>query len=444
VAVEGPLRIVDGPKDIRRAALKERFTGPRKAGSSDEVFARQVLESSLPRAFRRSVDDETVDRYLAVAREHWSAGFSLDEGMHLLVRNILISPRFLYRSLGQGKMDDHDLATRLSYFLTGGPPDATLVDLAQRERLSPAWVLERESKRLMPTQATDTFIRDFTGQWLDTALLSEIMPEPRLRFAPDYVDMARSEVEHFFAAMLRENRPMTDFIDPDFTYTSPLFATDVYGLDSDDLGARKANARKLRRIGLKRGGRVGGLLGQSAIMMATANGVDTQPVLRGAWVLENILGTPPPEPPENVPALTPDTRGTTTPRELLAAHTKNAACAVCHKRIDPLGLALENFDPVGRWRNKWPKVDEAIDASVVLADGTKIEDAVGLKRWVVENIDLFSQCVAEKLMTYATGRVPNHAERKELADIVRANRGSSRGFQDLVLALIDSKTFRTR
>ncbi len=441
VTIDGPLTFVDGPKDIRRAKLQQQFAGLRKESLSNEAFARRMLENSLPKAFRRPVADETVDRYLVIATEHWSTGHSFDEGMHLLIRNILISPRFLYRSLGQGRMDDHDLATRLSYFLTGAPPDATLADLAQRKRLLPAWVLERETKRLMPKDATDVFVRDFTGQWLDIALLTEIMPDPKFGFTPDYVHMARSETEHFFAEMLRENRPMTDFIDPDFTYTSPLFAKDVYQLD---LGSGKKKKDVLRRIELKRGGRVGGLLGQSAIMMATANGVDTQPVLRGVWVLENILGTPPPEPPNDIPALTPDTRGTTTPREMLAAHTKEATCAVCHKQIDPIGFALENFDPVGRWRTKWPNANKAIDASVVLADGTKIRDVVDLKRWLVANIDQFSQCVAEKLMTYAAGRAPNYAERKELADIVRANRESGNGFRDLVLALIESRTFRTR
>jgi hypothetical protein len=204
----------------------------------------------------------------------------------------------------------------------------------------------------------------------------------------------------------------------------------------------KAN-RKLRRIKLERGQRAGGLLGQSAIMMATANGVDTQPVLRGVWVLENILGTPPPDPPNNIPALTPDTQGTTTPRELLAAHTKDAECAVCHKRIDPFGFALENFDPVGRWRTRWPKANKPIDASVVLPDGSTVHGAIELKQWAVANIDQFSRCIAEKLMTYATGRRPNHAEIREISKIVKDNRESDKGFRDLVLSLIQSDTFRT-
>ena len=438
VTVEGPFMIVDGPKDILRAELREQFAGLRKVTDSDETYARQMLERSLPKVFRRPVDDQIVDRFLSIAVEHWSAGHSFDEGLHLLIRSMLISPRFLYRSFGEGKMDDHDLATRLSYFLTGGPPDAILVDLARRKRLSPAWVLERESKRLMPKNATDVFIREFTGQWLDTALLPEIMPDPKFNFSSEDVEMARSEIEHFFAAMLRENRPVTDFIDPDFTYTSPLFASDVYELKQN------SKSKTLRRIPLERGGRVGGLLGQSAIMMATANGVDTQPVLRGVWVLENILGFTPLPPPKDVPALTADTRGTKTPRQILSAHTKNASCATCHKRIDPIGFILENYDPVGRWRTEWPKGNVSIDASGVLPDGTKIRDVVEFKRWLTENVDLFSRCLAEKLMVYATGRELNYAECHEIKLIVDANKKNGNGFRDLLLALITSKTFGTK
>jgi hypothetical protein len=206
-------------------------------------------------------------------------------------------------------------------------------------------------------------------------------------------------------------------------------------------GKAKAAFRKIK---IERGGRYGGLLGQAAILMATANGVDTQPVIRGVWVLENILGTPPPPPPKNVPALTPDTQGATTPRELLTAHTKDAACAGCHQRIDPVGYVLENYDPVGRWRTKWPISNVKIDPSGVLPDKTKIKDAVEFKSWLVENIDLFSECVAEKLIIYATGRVQNYAEKREIEEIVERNHENGNGFRDLILSLIESETFRTK
>ena len=286
------------------------------------------MEGFLPRAFRRPVDAASVEAFLAIATRHWAEGHGFEEGVHLVLRSILVSPRFLYRALHPGPLDDPDLAGRLSYLLSPGPPDATLIDLANRGRLGEDWVLRREALRLLPKKATDPAVRSFTGQWLGLDLLPGIMPDPVFRFTPYYLEMARSEVEHFYPAMLRENRPMTDFIDPDFTYTSPLFAREDYKLTAAGSGKQSAaQKRKLQRVSLARGGRHGGLLGQSGVMMATANGVDTQPVLRGVWVLEKILGRAPPPPPESVPALTPDTQGATTPRELLAAHTGEASCA---------------------------------------------------------------------------------------------------------------------
>jgi hypothetical protein len=272
------------------------------------------------------------------------------------------------------------------------------------------------------------------------------MPDPVFKFGAGEIAMAEQEVEHFFTEMLTKNLPMTDFIDPDFHYTSPQFAKDNYQYPielSEDDPYDKSNS-KIQKLPLPRGGRFGGLLAQSAIMTATANGVDTQPVLRGVWVLENILGTPPPEPPQNVPALTPDIRGATTPREMLAAHMADQACAGCHSRIDPIGFMLENFDPVGNWREIWPKVDIPIDSTGILPDGTSINDIIDFKAWLVDNIDLLSQCLSEKLMIYATGRVPNYRERHEIAQLVRQNHQKGNGFQDLFLALVTSETFRTK
>jgi hypothetical protein len=182
----------------------------------------------------------------------------------------------------------------------------------------------------------------------------------------------------------------------------------------------------------------------SAVMTTTANGVDTQPVLRGVWVLKNILGMPVPPPPDDVPALTPDTQAAKTPRELLAAHTKEKSCMSCHRKIDPLGFVLEHFDPVGRWRDTWPESETIIDASVTLQDGTTVEDVIGLKRWMLTNMDLFSRCLSVKLMIYATGREPSYIEVKEIEGLVKSNRENEQGFQDLFVDLILSKTFRSK
>ena len=432
--LSGPHKPLEKPRNQDNQRLKLAFLG--KDATHEEIIRR-----FLTKAFRRPVDDDTIRIFLEIHDRHIEEGHSPDEAMHLVIRNALIAPQFLYRSLKDGQLDNHDLAARLSYFLTGNPPSSTLLTYAQNGKLSDSKVLIGEAKKLLPKSARTPFIENFTGQWLDTRLLPDIMPDPKFKFSADDEKNARLEVEHFFFEMLKDNRPMTDFIDPDFTWTSGRIAKEVYGLTT---GFDKKKANGLHRVNLQRGGRYGGLLGQSAVMMATANGVDTQPVVRGVWVLENILGMPPPPPPKSVPALTPDTQGATAPRDLLSAHTNSTSCAGCHRKIDPVGFVLENFDPVGKWRDQWPGINVDIDASSTLPDGTKIKDIVEFKAWLVDNIDLFSQCLADKLMTYATGRVLNYSERKEIEGIVALNTIDGNGFRDLVLSLVDSKTFRTK
>ena len=432
LTVEGPLRLIDGPREIESQRLQKILTGGETA--TDEVIGR-----FLSRAFRRPADEADVQTYLSVYNQHLAAGHTHEQAMHLVIRNVLISPRFLYRCLNDGELDDYDLATRLSYFLTGSPPDDRL--LKSVGRLSDPTVLRSEASRLLPTRSDAPMITNFTGQWLDTRKLPDVMPDPRFKVLPSDETSARLEVEHFFLEMLKDNRPMTDFIDPDFTWTSARIAKNIYQLD-EGFDPKKSNT--VHRVTMQRGGRHGGVLGQAAVMMATANGVDTQPVLRGVWVLENILGMPPPPPPQAVPPITPDTTGAKTPRDLLSLHTTESSCAGCHRKIDPVGFVLENFDPVGRWRDKWPGIDRPIDSSTKLPDGTEIRDIVDFKAWLVANINQFSECLAQQLMTYATGRVPNYTERKEIAEIVRANHENGNGFRDLLLTLIDSRTFRTK
>ena len=437
--IEGPSKLVDSDMDKRYKQIARQVAGVDLGDLTNEQYARKMLENFLPRAFRRPVDSETVDAYLSIALEHWGSGYSLNEGMHLLMRNILISPQFLYRSLEPGKLDDRDLATRLAYFFTQGPPDGQLTELANAGRLSNLETLRGQAERLMPTKRQDPLVTSFTGQWLDTRRLPSIMPDPQFKFTEREVNIAKSEVELFFTEMIKENRPMRDFIDPDFVWTAPYFAERFY-----QMKGIKGRGDQPKRISIERGGKFGGLLGISAVMMVTANGVDTQPVLRGAWVLENIVGMTPPEPPEDVPALTPDTQGTITPRQMLEAHTQDSTCANCHRYLDPFGFALENFDPVGKWRETWPGSERVIDSSVVLPDGTQVRDVVDLKNWLVSHEQWFSQNVAEKLMVYGAGRTLNYAEKKEIAEIVGQNRAKGGGFRDLILDLVQSQTFMTK
>ena len=434
LSIDGPKQLVDGPQELERQRLRQRFLG-------DDTNPENSIRRLLTKAFRRNVDEETVATFVDIYQQHLASGHTSDEAMHLVIRSVLVSPRFLYRCLGDGPLDGYDLATRLSYFLTGGPPDEKLRSKASNGKLLESKILRNEAERLMPKRANATMIENFVGQWLDTRKLADIMPDKQLKFSPKDTTSAKQEAEWFFFEMLQQNRPMTDFIDPDFTWTSARIAKNIYGL-KNGFDPKKTNT--VHRVDMPRGGRHGGLLGQSAVLMATANGVDTQPVLRGVWVLENVLGTPPPPPPNAVPPITPDTAGAKTPRELLAAHTAESSCAMCHRKIDPVGFVLENFDPVGRWRETWPGIKQPIDSSAVLPDGTEIEDIVDFKAWLVENIDQFSECLSEKLMTHATGRRPNYSERKEIAEMVRRNQARDGGFRDLLLELIESKSFRTK
>lgn len=447
VTVEGPFRRVDGPRDEQSRSWREWQFGKRTQDDTDESYAERGLRRFLPRLFRRPVDEETVQAYLAMAKEHWEKGHRFEDGMHLLLRNALVSPRFLYRETKPGPLDDHDLASRLAYFLTRHPPTADIVFHARAGRLlgNPE-VYRSEAERLLPSSPGAPMIRDFTSQWLNTRILHGIMPDEVFDFSPEDVDIAKGEVERFFSAMLEENRPLSDFIDPDFLISTREFAKEHYDYEAPEGKASSIDKSQkgFQRLPLERGGRRGGLLGMSAVMMATANGVDTQPVLRGVWVVENLLGTPLPPVPDNVPALTPDTRGATTPRELIAAHTEAADCRGCHRHIDPVGFALENFDPVGGWRDQWPGTDADIDASSTLPDGTEIEDFTDFKRWLANHPRLFGQCLAEKLMIYATGRVPSYAESVEIESIVDDVLEKKGGFRDLLLALVESETFRTR
>lgn len=461
VTIDGPLRLIMDDTDRARAVRREKLFGKRRLGQSDAAFLRSIVARFLPLAFRRPVEESTQEEFVQIVEEYWRDAAPevdtdlgvpetvFDAGMHLFLRSVLLSPRFLFRSLDPGELDDYDLAARLSYFLTNGPPDAKLIDLAQRNRLGEDWVLRREAGRLLPKHTTDPLIRSFMNQWLDLDSLDQIMPDSRFGFSEADKASAKKEAESLFLRIVQENLPIHEFITPSKTYVSPDFIHRVYGVTKID-GKRFSEIDE-KEVGIPAwtridpNGRFGGLLGMSAVMTATANGVDTQPVLRGVWVLENILGQPTPEPPKDVPALTPDTASATNPRELLALHTDENSCSACHRRIDPFGFALENFDPVGKWRDVWPKTDGArINASVTLWDGTPITGPVDLKHWLARNIRPFAECLSYKLLTYATGRVPNYAERAEISKIVDAHLKSGAGFRNLLLDLIASKTFRTR
>ncbi len=377
----------------------------------------------------------------------------LNAALHLAIRTALISPEFLFRNITSDGPEDYQLASRLSYFLTSGPPDDRLFKTARSGELKTSTVLVKEARRLI----SDEFVHDFTTQWLGLGVVDNLMPDARLikKFTGSHRKTMRAEVERTFRHVLDNNLPINNLIAPDFVFTEPLVGWEIYQLDKfkPAKGRKPKYNKQLQLVDIPRHGRRGGLLGMPAVMMATANGVDTQPVLRGVWMLENILGTPVPDPPDAVPALTPDTTGANTPKERLAAHMASPNCAVCHRSIDPLGFALENFDPIGRWRDHYPKyIDEKrkakrkdgalIDATGVFADGKKLKDVTDLKRLLSDDPELFARCVSEKLLTYATGRRLNFRERDMIRFIVRSQKRNNYQFRDLLMALICTPVFQ--
>ena len=446
-SIDGPIRLVEDTEMKEQRLRTARFMGERE-GRDDREYAESILRPIINTAFRRPATDGQVENYLNIALNHQAEGHRFEDGIHLALRAVLCSPNFLYRGQREGKLDDYDLAARLSFFLTSAPPDTLLQKLAAKGQLSQPAKLEEQTRRLLNDRRVKNFLTSFTDQWLDLNVLPDIMPDSRL-LKWNEKDLAAiiAETELFVAEILRENHPIETFIDPSFTYLNKRNAK-LYNI-------KFPNSDTMTRVDIKPGGRHGGILGQASVMMATANGVDTQPVLRGVWLLENVLGDPVPEPPPEVPAVEPDTSGAKSIRDLLQKHNADPSCAGCHKKIDPPGFALENFDPVGRWRDFYPVYEKVngkvvrkdglpVDAVGTMLDGTELRDVTDLKSYLVKNIDIFGNCLAEKLLVYATGRDLGFTERKEVEKVVKNVRQSGNGFQDLIVALVLSESFQTK
>jgi hypothetical protein len=444
----GPTAVKLSRAEQDQAKRTARFLGERD-GRRDRDFAQAILQRVLSQAFRRPVAEELLATYLAIALGHQAEGNRFEDGIHLALRAALCSPHFLYRGQRKGVLDDYDLASRLSYFLSSSPPDSKLAKLAAAGSLADANVLHRETRRLLADRRIRNFLSSFTGQWLDLDALPDIMPDERLtKWTRQDLDAVTDETQLFVAEILRKNLPLETFIAPDFTYLNRWNAK-LYGIKSE-------KSTTMRRVTIPPDSRHGGILGQASVMMATANGVDTQPVLRGVWLLENVFGTPTPEAPSNVPAIEPDTSGATSIRDLLTRHQEDPSCASCHRKIDPPGFALENFDPVGRWRDFYPRYEKGedgeiithkgqpVDAAATLPDGTELKDVTDLKRYLVTNIDQFSACLTGKLLTYATGRSLSYGDRKEIARIVASVKKEGNGFADLIVAVVQSESFRVK
>jgi hypothetical protein len=432
-----------GAKDPRSRA---RFIiAEPKAGVTAEDAGRQVLAAFLPRAFRRPARPEELERYYALFANAYKRNQSYEASILHALQGVLISPQFLFRleeanpGTGPRMVDGFALATRLSYFLWGTMPDEDLFKLAEAGKLTDEKTLTEQTVRMLKDARTREFAEQFVEQWLNTRELGrDIKPDAKL--FPAYYDQEiqsaiRYEPILFFQELLNANLSLLNLIDSPFTIMSNKLARH-YGIKPP-----KPLRQQPVVVELPPDSHRGGVLGMAAVLAVSSYPNRTSPVLRGKWILEALLGTPPPPPPPNVPPL-PEHTGAApqTLRERLTLHRANAACAVCHNRIDPLGFGLENYDVLGLWRAE--DGGKPIDAKGELPDGARLDGPTELKQILMEKKDLLVRNLTVKLLGYALGRGLTLEDHCSVDRIVEAVKQENYSTHRLILEIVRSVPFR--
>ena len=442
VLVGGPYDAAGpGETDIQRRI----FVCRPAADEPEEPCARRILQRLARRAYRRPVTAADIDPLLDLFAMGRADGERFEDGIEMALSGVLVSPSFLFRAPrapddaepgSAYPLSDIDLASRLSFFLWSSIPDEELVDLAERGRLRDPAALDGQIARMLADPKAGALVENFGGQWLHLRNVADWTPDP-VRFA-DFDDSLRyafeRETELFLDHLIREDRSVLELIDADYTFLNERLAG-FYGIDGVSGGY-------FRRVPLAGTGR-GGVLTHGSVLMVTSYPTRTSPVLRGKWVLENLLGAPPPSPPPDVPALDAGAEASAgSLREALERHRANPACAACHARLDPLGFALENFDAVGAYRTEDDGV--TVEASGALPDGTLVDGPAGLRRVLRGRRDEFVETLAAKLLTYAIGRGLESYDQPAVREIRRRVEAADHRFSALVSAIVDSVPFRLR
>ena len=416
---------------------------PVPTGRLDKQYLRDSLTRLANAAFRRPVTMDEIQPYLELTEQYLESKKDFWAAARYGVRAILTSPRFIYlvenapHPAGQW-LDGYELASRLSYFLWSSMPDEELRAAAASGRLGTPDGLRAEVERMLKDSRASAFSKNFAEQWLHLRKLGEMPPDPeknRAYYQDDLETAMRDETRLYFQHVLDHNHSLLQFIDSDYTFLNSALARH-YGIPG-------VSHTEFQRVQLKPEYNRGGLLGQGSILTATSNGVETQPVLRGVWILENLLGTPPSPPPPDIEPIEPDTRGVATIRELMVKHRENATCFECHRKIDPLGLSLETYDFLGRWRENYSK-KLPIDTSGKMPDGTVIHGPDGIRRYLGQRPDQFAHCLTEKLFVYALGRRISFTDRDDIDRIVSELPKHDYGLRELVHQVIASEPFHSK
>ncbi len=404
----------------------------------------QIIADFAFKAFRRPSIPSEVERYRDFYQERRESGDDVVNALKTVFKAMLSSPNFLYVETPLDEPDGRKpftIASRLSYFLWSSMPDEALLDAASHDRLDDPKSIAAQALRMLQDSKARAFSKHFTDSWLRLNELGSMPPDLK-KFSQyhdrDLEPLMKEETRLFFEDILHNNRSIENFIDSDFTYVNRYLA-DLYGI-------KGVSSDSFSRVRLPADSPRGGVLGQASVLTVTSNGVETSPVMRGIWVLENILGTPPAPPPPDVEPLEPDIRGATTIREQLAKHRKVETCADCHRKIDPIGFALESFDPIGSYRSKYHddrgRSYSNVDTSGTLANGEKFADVTEMKRLLLDRKNQFARCLVEKMLIYALGRELHFSDRPVVDRIVSELAERNYGLKDLVELIVTSEAFR--
>ena len=455
LVIEGPLNDVWPPASTRELLIGIDFdeSGQIKLSKPAMDHINEIVETFAQRAFRRPLTEGEAKLYADMAIPLLEDGRPFLEALRVPLRTVLNAPSFLYQDGASGALDDYSLASRLSYFLWRSMPDDALLAVAEAGRLSEPAELARQVERMLDDPKSKRFIKDFVGQAYRLYEINSTSPDTGLY--PEFNDLLGqamvAESELFYEELIRENLSLTNLVRADFTFLNRRLAEhyNVPGIEG----------QQMRKVMLPEGSVRGGLLGQGSIHKITANGTTTSPIPRGNFVLANLLGRPAPPPPPNVGGVEPDTRGTTTIREQLAAHRDSTICAGCHKTIDPPGFALESFDPIGGFRDQYRAVGAfseilqyapyqlglPVDASGITSDGTSFRGFADYQQVLLDNeMDAISYNLADQLITFSTGAQVEFSDRDAVNEILSSTKDQNYALRTMIHEVVASDLFRTR
>jgi len=443
IAVTGPYDPTGPGQSQSRAKI---FVCHPSRGADEDGCAKRIVTTLARRAWRRQVTDADIQTPMKFYEDAKKDG-SFEDGIEMALRAVLVSPEFIFRieqdppKVAPGTayhISDTELASRLSFFLWSSIPDDELLDVAVKGTLRQPAVLEREVRRMLADPRSESMVTNFADQWLYLRNLDSVTPDARL--FPDFDDNLRQsfrkETEMFFQSIMREDRSVLDLLTANYTFLNERLAKH-YGIPN-------IYGSRFRRYTFSPDDHRGGLLSQGSILTVTSYATRTSPVIRGKWVLTNVLGTPPPPPPPNVPKLQENAEGKIPQsiRERMAKHRAQEPCASCHKLMDPIGFSMENYDAIGRWRTEDSGV--AVDASGNLPGGDPFNGIDGLKKALLSHPDMFVSTTAEKLMTYALGRGVEVYDQPAIRSVLNSARAGNYSFSSLVLGIVNSTPFQMR